>query len=116
MTLYNDHPRAPGTFSAARTKTLYLENAEISQQLADAQTQRDQFRAAIVAHRAAQRTDPCWENDVQLWQALGDGDTDPNHLYASPEAMLEGCKVYVQGCFKPKAKPNDHDLHDRPGS
>ena len=51
------------------------------------------LESAIRKHRAAQGHELCWENDDELWSALGDGVTADRRVPPWPEFMTR-CAAY----------------------
>jgi hypothetical protein len=58
------------------------------------------LEAAIRKHRAAQGQDLCWENDIELWEALGDHEKVDRKVPPWPEFMA-GCVRYRQMLDRP---------------
>ena len=56
---------------------------------------------AVAEHYSQSVTDPCWENDEELWAHLQDGvvRTRPDR-YKNPCDMMAGCVAYVASRFK----------------
>lgn len=71
------------------------------------------LETAIRKHRAAQGQDLCWLNDIELWDALGDGVTVDRQVPPWPE-FIAGCVHYRQMLEKPprvvEPEPNSSDV------
>lgn len=61
------------------------------------------LEAAIRRHRAAQGHDLCWENDIELWSALGDGVQVDRQVPPWPEFMSR-CAAYRASFDKPSCR------------
>lgn len=73
---------------------------ELENSYLDENFRRHQLSRAICEHRAKTRKDQCWQNDCDLWVALGDNDTEwPHGSYETKKAMRDGCRAYIDGCF-----------------
>lgn len=57
--------------------------------------QIDRLKAAIRAHRDQRDDDRCWEDDLRLYAALGEGDVGPEAMALPPKCdFLKSCERY----------------------
>lgn len=55
-----------------------------------------ELEKAIKIHRQGVRSDPCWSWDTQLWEVIGDNDTEWAKVTEGPLERVKNCILYLE--------------------